>query len=509
MNSKGLRFAPLIRVSTETQAKKGESLNTQKSQIIQAVELLGGTISESCWKYTGQESATSDQERVLLDRLLEDSGRNLFDAIIVADSSRWSRNNLKSEQGLEILRKNGIRFFDLTSEVDLFDPDQLIILQLKVNIHSYSAMQNAKKSLLNRIARVEKGLPAFNLPHGRVKNEQGEVVIDPEKQARIEKACDDYLKGKNWTELASDLGVGVAWMYKIFNHYLGDEVTVHFKSKKFPIEKTIKVKVPRLVSPELEKAVKQKIKLNRRMDLKRKGDTFLLKSLVHCAECGKVLLGNVVTSSGKQYLYYRHPDDDHCKAFSYVPGENLEKAIINDLFNLFGDKPRMEAAMERANHKLKDRDRLEKQVRGLEKELQKVEQGIQRVVKAVIAGTLEGDAIKVEMDKLNGRKETLTGGLENTKMAMNDIPSREDISSLALAVEKSFLTTEAHLEEMSQEDKRQLLENVFMHRKAYREDSVGVFVSKKGTRKWSYEIKGTIFPELNGIVTKDDDTGEL
>ena len=44
-------------------------------------------------------------------------------------------------------------------------------------------------------------------------------------------------------------------------------------------QKTQIIQVPRLVSPELEKAVKNKIRLNRRKDLKRKGDTFLLKRL--------------------------------------------------------------------------------------------------------------------------------------------------------------------------------------------------------------------------------------
>jgi hypothetical protein len=92
------------------------------------------------------------------------------------------------------------------------------------------------------------------------------------------------------------------------------------------------------------------------------------------------------------------------------------------------------------------------------------------------------------------------------KMAMSDMPSRQEISSLALQLEKGFLSTEAHLEEMTRDEKRLLLENVFMH--AYGEDSVGVFVRRQGSRKWSYEIKGTIFLELNGTVTKVKTLGD-
>ena len=76
---------------------------------------MGGRIPESCWKYSGQEHATPDQERAKMDMLLLDSGKDIFDAVIVADTSRWSRDNLKSKQGLKVLKANGIRFFVLTS----------------------------------------------------------------------------------------------------------------------------------------------------------------------------------------------------------------------------------------------------------------------------------------------------------------------------------------------------------------------------------------------------------
>jgi len=46
---KPLRFAPLIRVSGERQADKGESLRTQKTQIEAYVKTLGGTIPDACW----------------------------------------------------------------------------------------------------------------------------------------------------------------------------------------------------------------------------------------------------------------------------------------------------------------------------------------------------------------------------------------------------------------------------------------------------------------------------
>lgn len=58
---KHLRFAPLIRVSTEIQEKKGESLKTQRRQLEETIKALTGTVYHG---YAGQERATVDQEAV-------------------------------------------------------------------------------------------------------------------------------------------------------------------------------------------------------------------------------------------------------------------------------------------------------------------------------------------------------------------------------------------------------------------------------------------------------------
>jgi DNA invertase Pin-like site-specific DNA recombinase len=100
---KKLKFAPIIRVSTEKQADKGESLKTQKSQIEKFVSIHDGIIPDYCWQYSGQEHATPNKERLKLNKLLKDSTKEIFDAVIVCDTSRWSRDNGKSKDGLQTL----------------------------------------------------------------------------------------------------------------------------------------------------------------------------------------------------------------------------------------------------------------------------------------------------------------------------------------------------------------------------------------------------------------------
>ncbi len=91
-----LRFAALIRVSTEKQQAQGESLRTQKQQIEQTVEVLGGEVV--AW-FGGQEHATPGWEHGEVDRLLEYCERRprQVDAVMVSHQDRWSRDNISSE----------------------------------------------------------------------------------------------------------------------------------------------------------------------------------------------------------------------------------------------------------------------------------------------------------------------------------------------------------------------------------------------------------------------------
>ena len=117
MAKRSLRFAALVRVSTEQQEKTGESLRTQRAEVERCVREIGGRIVES---YGGQEHATPGHEKKEVDRLIRDAAKGKFDAVIVAHADRWSRDNAKSMEGLQAFAAHRIRFFVGQTEYDLF-----------------------------------------------------------------------------------------------------------------------------------------------------------------------------------------------------------------------------------------------------------------------------------------------------------------------------------------------------------------------------------------------------
>lgn len=198
MRKKGaLRFAPIIRVSTEIQEKKGESLAIQKKMIEQDVKHMGGVIPKHCWSYTGQERATPNEERKKFQQMLSDSDKNLFDAVIVYDIFRWSRDSETSKKGLSLLRKNGISFFVRTMEYNLFNPDHLYMLGINVESGEHQAGSMAKRSIEGRIKKAKRGYwTAGSLPTGRTFDKKtGKWGIKAEVKKKIERAAKMYLEG--------------------------------------------------------------------------------------------------------------------------------------------------------------------------------------------------------------------------------------------------------------------------------------------------------------------------
>src|SRR5437016_5129476 len=127
----GLRFASYTRVSTEAQEQRGHSLRTQVAGIEAAVKKMRGTETEGeiVARYgEGQESGTAGHARPQFDRMLDDAAKRKFDAVIVYDLSRWTRDPVKGGYAAEILRTNGIRLFEKDVERDLFnETDELLM----------------------------------------------------------------------------------------------------------------------------------------------------------------------------------------------------------------------------------------------------------------------------------------------------------------------------------------------------------------------------------------------
>lgn len=511
-DNKPLRFAALIRVSTESQAKQGESLRTQAGQIERAVESLGGVLVE---KYAGQEHATAGWEREQLNKLLEDAQKpkRPFDAVVVADPSRWSRDNVASEKGLLALRDNGVKFFVLLTEYDLFEPQALLFLGLNSLIGAFQAKTQKQKSMLNRIERIKRGIPAVgNMPFGRTfDHSAGKWIVDGGKQAMVRDVAKRYLAGESLRKMAEEYDINHSHLIEVLRDRSGDKWTVKFRAKDLNIDETVVIPVPRLLPEKTIKAISEQLQANRTYvpNVPTKYN-YLLRGKVFCEKCGAMLTG--ASEAHGRFLYYRHGSylAEKCplKPRPRVRANELEEIVVNKLFDLFGNPAALARAVEAA---VPDAAKTEKHRQRLQDELTKIEKARNRVLTLIEKDVISDGQAEEKLLALKAREEKARRELDQLMASTVGLPDAATVRQVALHVVEvcgSIIVEDDEGNEyaggnsvgsfigMSAADKRKLIEMAFSGvlpdgRRA------GVYIrtvegGSHNARKFSYVLRGQL-----------------
>jgi DNA invertase Pin-like site-specific DNA recombinase len=501
--TQGLRFAALTRVSTEKQERRGESLATQRAGIERDVARMGGSVVE--W-YSGQEHATPGWEREQLDRLLADAARGRFDAVIVAYLDRWSRDNAQNKEGLNVFRRHGVRFYVSTMEMNLYDPQHRFVLGMNSEVGEMMAMQQSKKSLESRINRASRGWPAVGeLPYGRTFDRKTERWnIDPAKQALVQEAARRYLAGEKVQVIASLVGMNATQLHRTLMHCCGGEWRQSFNSDKLNIRGTFYTPVPALLDDDTIRAIQERAGANRTYAhgrLRKGGRAFrayLLGRVIFCGDCGLALSGQAVRD---KFLYYRTSAGCHCRGrTSWVPASLIEAAVIEDLFQLFGNAERVRRAVEAATP---DPEQVGEARAGLErvsKRLAEVAARKARLVRAIANGTInECDAAGM-MAELKQCETTLLEEKESLGVVLQNLPSPEQVEEEARRASDSFKSANRDLAGMTYDEKRALIEMVFAGKTADGR-RLGVYVRPGRAREWGYRVLGRLV-EAGGVTPR-------
>lgn len=500
-----LRFAPIIRVSTERQEARGESLRTQKTQITEYVESLHGVIPDTCWQYSGQEHATPGQERLKLEKLLEDSGKGIFDAVIVCDASRWSRDNAKSKEGLKILRDNEIKFFVGTMEFDLFNPAQKLYLGMSAEIGEFQAKEQSRKSINSRIHRAKRGVPTSGwLPYGRTWNKETEKWgIDYDKKLIIEQSAQRYLAGESLIKIAQTFDMDFTNLWSILNKRSGTEWPCRFHYEN--INEKVIMTIPRLLDDDTINAIHKMAKAKKTYTHGHSKNKYLLSRMIFCSRCGYALFGNTDTRTGKKYYRHARYPNKECKVHKFVPASEIESAVLIQLVRTLGDVERINNAIKQATPDISKVKSLEKEQTNLTNEAKKIIIQKDKVVDKVAEGLLTDTEVKTKLDKLRAREASINTRLINITEELNSVPDPVKVKRLtALGIKVLRDVTKNSPEKIfkkSYEWKRNLIEHAFAGTDV-RGKRFGVYVDKTEDG-WKFEIRGTLESTILSLPLSD------
>ncbi len=522
-SSKGkLRFAALIRVSTEKQAEKGESLRTQKADLPRCIGQMGGTVAK--W-YGGQEHATPGWEKQELERLLSDAKKGLFDAVIVNHADRWSRDNAQSKRGLEIFRNNGIRFFVGTFEYDLFNPQHRFYLGMSAEIGELHASTQKQKSLENRIARAKRGLPVCGkLPFGRTFDKKTEKWgIDPKKHAMVQDVARRYLAGENMGDLALEYGVNYSNLHKTMMKRCGPIWMQEFTSTDLNIKEVVPTTVPELLPAKTIAALHRRSKMNKTFEHGHAKRTYLFGGYVFCAHCGYGMFGQ--TNHGER-RYYRHAHTARVRECPYpaawVRAEELEQVIFRQLFECFGNPTAVQRAIEQATPNLEKAREYQERMTQLETDLAQVAAAREKILRLVSRELVTEDQAEKELTDLQQRENRKRKELTGLQERFGHLPTTGAIKDLAQQFSTKFRKyTDARLvskvrhanhalDEMTTEEKRTLIKAVFEGTQLDGKP-MGIYIqwidgeASRRNKRWKYSLHGNLIEEQGHLPIASED----
>lgn len=194
--------AGYIRVSTDTQAKVGESLNIQRQAIRAKVSQLGLRLGK-VYEDAGVSGRTS-KDRPALQRMLVDARAGKFQTVIVHRLSRLGRNTRDLHNIIAELQEHGVALVSIKEQLDLSTPAGRVLFTMLSAIAEFEREVIHEQMTENRWARTRRGeifpgKPPFGYRWNR---EEKCLEIIPEEAPTIRRLFQLYLEGHGLEKVA-------------------------------------------------------------------------------------------------------------------------------------------------------------------------------------------------------------------------------------------------------------------------------------------------------------------
>lgn len=195
--SKKLRIAGYVRVSSVRQATEGDSLQAQQHEIEQEIEFRKRRESwdiETLEFYTDAGKSAKDQNRPELQRLKRDIAAGEIDVVICFKLDRITRSLKDFVDLWELFNKHNVDVISLREKFDTSMPTGEAMIQLIMVFAQLERKMTAERTASIMRDRVERGLwnGGHILGYRSRQNEPGHLEIDEEGAAIVRMIFDGF-----------------------------------------------------------------------------------------------------------------------------------------------------------------------------------------------------------------------------------------------------------------------------------------------------------------------------
>jgi site-specific DNA recombinase len=419
-----MKAAGYTRTSTPTQAKKGESLRTQRDAIEKYATDKGWDLTE-IYEDAGISGAKSDRPELL--RLLEDARQNRFESLIIHRLSRFGRNARDLLNNYHALKDLDIETHFIKENIDSSTPTGRLLFTIMAAIAEMEREiiedQMAENKMIKwKEKRTFLGKTSFGYKWNK---ETKELEIIPEEAKIFKKIISLYLdEGLSLKDITIRLtreGIlgnsgkpfranTLSYMLKnpcYYGHYILNRHEYEGRKRTGglkPEEEHITFPCPAIISKTLWDKIQKKTEFNKGKGKRISESTkqYWLRDILECDECngrirhrqdGRIRRDGTINRyyacywAGASKKELAHSGKKKCE-LPYIQAENLEGEIWSELtarlsfggWQIKGKRIRTPLeALADPDRYAKALEDLEQQIKRHKKELEKIRKGNERI----------------------------------------------------------------------------------------------------------------------------------
>ena len=405
------------RYSSDSQRE--ESIEGQIRECTAFAEKNGITILRH---YIDRAVSAKTDNRPEFQNMVKDSGKRLFDLVIVWKLDRFARNRYDSARYKATLKKNGVKVVSAT-EVISEGAEGIILESVLEGYAEYYSADLSEKVIRGMTDNALKC--KFNggtLPIGYQIDAEQHFQIDPLTAPFVLEAFKRYDGGEtissimNWLNEQRPTNTrGQKMTFNSVGHMLHNRRYIgEFQYHDVIVPDGI----PAIVPQELFERVQEKLVKNKKAPARHKAeDDYLLTTKLFCGYCGAYLCGESGTSrTGKVHHYYKcvsvkkKRTECHKKP---VKKEWIEDLVVSETMKMVMDDKAIEAIVSMLID-LQDRDNVN--VPLYEQQLREAETAIQNLLNAIQQGILTRST-KERLEEMENRRDELETKLACEKLA--------------------------------------------------------------------------------------------
>ncbi len=405
------------RYSSDNQRE--ESIEGQIRECTAFAEKNGITVLRH---YIDRAVSAKTDNRPEFQNMIKDSGKRLFDMVIVWKLDRFARNRYDSARYKAGLKKNGVKVVSAT-EIISEGAEGIILESVLEGYAEYYSADLSEKVIRGMTDNALKC--KFNggtLPIGYTIDSEQHFRLDPLTAPFVLEAFKRYDEGATMTEIRDWLNAqgvkntrGQPMSYNSVEHLLKNRRYIgEFRYR----ETVVPGGIPAIVPQDLFDRVQEKLAKNKKAPARHKAeDDYLLTTKLFCGYCGAYLCGESGTSrTGVVHHYYKcvsvKKKRTDCRKKS-VRKEWIEDLVVNETMKMVMDDKAIEAIVSMLMA-LQEQDNVNLPL--YEKQLAEADNAIQNLLNAIQQGILT-KSTKGRLEELETVKEELETKIACEKLA--------------------------------------------------------------------------------------------